>query len=186
MTVFPFKSATSLCSVQASVLTDKGVRRKSNEDCGRVVSAHHPEQLARKGVLVIVADGMGGHEGGEVASELAVRMGCGAYASAETDPQAALGEAFQTAKGQIYHLARRHRQLAGMGTTYTAVAVVDGMAYAAHAGDSRLYLVRADRIYRMTEDHSATMALVRQGLITMNEARDHDQRNVILRAMGTH
>ncbi len=186
MTVVPIKTATWKCIAQASVVTDAGARRKSNEDCGRVVSPQEPEELARKGVLVIVADGMGGHEGGEVASELAVRMVAEGYASAETDPQAALVQAFQAANSEIYHLARRHRQLAGMGTTCTAVAVVNGMAYSAHVGDSRAYLVRADRIYRMTEDHSVTMALVREGLLTLKEARDHDQRNVILRAMGTH
>lgn len=185
MTVVPIKPATSRYRVQASVLTDVGARRKSNEDCGRVVYPPDSEQLARKGILVIVADGMGGHEGGEVASELAVRMVSEGYAAAETDPEAALVQAFQAANGEIFHLARRHRQLAGMGTTCTAVAVVNGMAYSAHVGDSRAYLVRGDRIYRMTEDHSATMALVREGLLTMQEARDHDQRNVILRAMGT-
>ena len=95
-------------------------------------------------------------------------------------------KAFQEANREIYHLSRRHSQLAGMGTTCTAVAVVNGMAYSAHIGDSRAYLVRADQIYRMTEDHSATMAMVKEGLLTMNQAREHEQRNVILRAMGTH
>ncbi len=174
------------CTVGASVMTDTGLRRESNEDCGKVVWPRDPEQLAGKGVLAIVADGMGGHQGGEVASELAVRMVSETYASAESDPQGALVEAFRAANREIYHLSRRHRQLAGMGTTCTAVAVVEGFAYSAHVGDSRAYLVRSDRIYRMTEDRSATMALVKQGLITMNEAREHEGRNVILRAMGMH
>jgi len=186
MTVVPIKSSASRLTVEASIVTDIGVRRKSNEDCGRVVLPLEPEQLARKGVLVVVADGMGGHEGGEIASEVAVRMVCDGYLSFDADPQAALVNAFHAANGEIYHLARRHRQLAGMGTTCTAVAVVNGMAYSAHVGDSRAYLVRGDRIYRMTEDHSATLALVREGLLTLKEAREHQQRNVILRAMGTH
>lgn len=173
-------------SVQASVMTDTGPRRQSNEDCGKVVWPNDAEQLAKKGVLLIVADGMGGHEGGEVASELAVRMVSETYTSAKADPQAALVEAFRAANREIYHLSRRHAQLAGMGTTCTAVAVVNGMAYSAHIGDSRAYLVRGDHIYRMTEDHSATMAMVKEGLLTLQEAREHEERNVILRAMGTH
>jgi len=185
-TVRPTNPGIFECTIEASVLTDTGPRRQSNEDCGRVVWPANPAQVSRKGVLVIVADGMGGHEGGEVASELAVRMVAESYSSTLADPQTALVEAFQVANREIYQLARRQTKLTGMGTTCTAVAVVNGTAYSAHVGDSRAYLVRAGQIYRMTEDHSATMALVKQGLLTMNEARDHEERNVILRAMGTH
>lgn len=174
------------CAVQASVLTDKGPRRESNEDCGKLILPQDPERLASHGVLAIVADGMGGHEGGEVASHMAVHIVSEAYSTARTDPQTALVEAFETANREIYALSRHRSELAGMGTTCTAVAVVNGTAYSAHIGDSRAYLVRGGRIYRMTEDHSATMALVKQGLITMSEAREHEGRNVILRAMGTH
>jgi len=174
------------CSVQASVLTDKGPRRESNEDCGKVIWPRDPHQLASHGVLAIVADGMGGHEGGEVASHMAVHTVSEVYSAARTDPQTALIRAFQTANREIYALSRNRSDLIGMGTTCTAVAVVDGTAYSAHIGDSRAYLVRRGQIYRMTEDHSATMALVKQGLITMHEAREHEERNVILRAMGTH
>jgi protein phosphatase len=174
------------CTVEGSVITDTGPRRQSNEDCGKVVRPENPEQLARKGVLAIVADGMGGHEGGEVASHMAVETVSEVYSSSRVEPQSALVQAFQAANREIYQLSRRRSQLAGMGTTCTAVAVVNGIAYSAHIGDSRAYLVRGGQIYRMTEDHSATMALVKQGLISMNEAREHEERNVILRAMGTH
>jgi len=174
------------CVVEASVITDTGPRRQSNEDCGKVVRSENPEKLARKGVLAIVADGMGGHEGGEVASHLAVQTVSEAYSTSLAQPQAALVDAFHAANREIYQLSRRRTQLAGMGTTCTAVAVVNGIAYSAHIGDSRAYLVRGGQIYRMTEDHSATMALVKQGLISMSEAREHEDRNVILRAMGTH
>ncbi|HEV8042623.1 MAG TPA: PP2C family serine/threonine-protein phosphatase [Bryobacteraceae bacterium] len=174
------------CAVQASVLTDKGPRRESNEDCGKVIWPQDPQRLVSHGVLAIVADGMGGHEGGEVASHMAVHTVSEAYSAARTDPQTALVQAFQTANREIYALSRQRSELTGMGTTCTAVAVVNGTAYSAHVGDSRAYLVRGGQIYRMTEDHSATMALVKQGLITMHEAREHEERNVILRAMGTH
>jgi PPM family protein phosphatase len=174
------------CMVEASVISDTGPRRQSNEDCGKVVRPEDPQQLARKGVLAIVADGMGGHEGGEVASHMAVHSVTEAYSASGAQPQAALVQAFQAANREIYQLSRRRNELAGMGTTCTAVVVVGGIAYSAHIGDSRAYLVRGGQIYRMTEDHSATMALVKQGLISLNEAREHEERNVILRAMGTH
>jgi protein phosphatase len=86
----------------------------------------------------------------------------------------------------IFDHAKRQPQLTGMGTTCTAVAIVDGLAYSAHVGDSRAYLVRAGQLYQMTEDHSQTMEMVKQGMITLQEAREHPDRNVILRAMGTH
>jgi len=176
----------SACVVEASVLSETGPHRQSNEDCGRVVQPSGGDQAARKGVLAIVADGMGGHEGGEVASEMATRIVGDTYISSRHKPEDALVEAFQAANREIFDLSRRHTQLAGMGTTCTAVAVVDGVAYSAHVGDSRAYLVRNGQIYRMTEDHSATMQMVKQGLITLAEARTHENRNVILRAVGTH
>jgi protein phosphatase len=174
------------CTVDARIQSDAGPHRQSNEDSGRVLWQTEPEQALKKGVLVIVADGMGGHEGGEVASAMAVRIAGDVYSSAKSDPQRSLVDAFQAANREIFAYARDHSQLAGMGTTCTAIAVVDGVAYSAHIGDSRAYLVRGDQIYRMTEDHSATMAMVKQGLLTMSEAREHEDRNVILRAMGTH
>src|SRR3546814_73168 len=73
-----------------------------------------------------------------------------------------------------------------MGTTCTALVLRSGLAWCAHVGDSRAYLVRQGSVYRMTQDHSATMALVSQGLLSLAEARRHEDRNVILRAMGTH
>jgi PPM family protein phosphatase len=167
------------CRVDASVASDQGPHRQTNEDCGQVI-------VSGKGVLVIVADGMGGHKGGEVASAMTVRMVKEGFAASEADPGTALVKAVQEANREIYGVARRHAQLAGMGTTCTAVVVVDGMAYSAHVGDSRAYLVRGEQIYRMTEDHSATMAMVKQGVLTLKEAREHEDRNVILRAVGTH
>jgi serine/threonine protein phosphatase PrpC len=72
-----------------------------------------------------------------------------------------------------------------MGTTCTAVALVNGSAWLAHVGDTRLYLIRDGSAYRMTQDHSATMDLVKRGLLTLSEADHHEERNVILRAVGT-
>jgi protein phosphatase len=165
--------------VEASFVSDTGSRRTSNEDSATVVAD-------AQGTLVLVADGMGGHEGGEIASEMAARLVGENYSSANGDPQEALVKAFHVANRAIFERAKHEPALAGMGTTCTAVAVVEGFAYSAHVGDSRTYLVRDHQIYQMTEDHSAPMEMVKAGLISLSEAREHQDRNVILRAMGTH
>lgn len=172
--------------IVGAALTDTGAVRPANEDSVALVIPDSPSVLLKRGVLAVVADGMGGHEGGEVASELAVRILSECYYQHDGDPQAALAHAFATANAAIFHHARKRSQLAGMGTTCTAVAVVNARAYCAHAGDSRAYLVRGGQAYCMTEDHSATMELVKQGLLSHADARNHEDRNVILRAMGTH
>jgi protein phosphatase len=141
--------------------------------------------LERKGILMVVADGMGGHEGGELASRMTVDRVCRAYYEEDSDPQTALTGALHQANLEVLQHARANPQLAGMGTTCTAMAVVQGGAWLAHVGDTRLYLVRDGGAYRMTQDHSATMDLVKQGLLTLSEADHHEERNVILRAVGT-
>jgi PPM family protein phosphatase len=172
-------------TVLGSSLTDVGAVRTSNEDNVSVVIPQDLRQLRERGVLAVVADGMGGHEGGEVASGIATARVGERYYKEAGDPQQSLLRAFESANRDIYEHARKHNKLAGMGTTCTAVAVVNGMAYSAHVGDSRVYLIRGERIYCMTEDHSATMEMVKQGMLTLAEARHHEERNVILRAMGT-
>lgn len=172
--------------VSANFLTDRGPVRTNNEDSASVVIPASRQILESKGVLAVVADGMGGHEGGEVASSLATEHISKAYYDSTASAKEALADAFQGANKAIFEKARKDRSLAGMGTTCTAVAVVNGLAWAAHVGDSRIYLVRGGEPYRMTEDHSATMQLVNSGMITLAEAAYHEDRNVILRAMGTH
>lgn len=173
-------------TVIGAALTDVGAVRTSNEDSVALVVPDEIRKLGEKGVLAVVADGMGGHEGGEVASGIATSRVPETYYAAAGSPQQCLLKAFELANRQIFDHAQKNPQLSGMGTTCTAVAVVNGMAYAAHVGDSRAYLIRSDEIYCMTEDHSATMELVKQGMISLSEARTHEERNVILRAMGTH
>jgi len=173
-------------ALEASCLSDRGRSRPSNEDSVCVVVPEDPETLDHKGVLMVVADGMGGHEGGELASRIAVERIRTLYYSGGTSPEHALSRAFQAANEEVLTCARRHPSLAGMGTTCTAVVVRAGCAWLAHVGDSRLYLVRDGRAYRMTQDHSITMELVSRGLLTLAEADRHEERNVILRALGTH
>ena len=166
------------------LLSDPGCHREQNEDSARIVRAGAGSQ-GERGVLLVVADGMGGHEAGEVASQAAVEMIEKEYREARGTPGEALETAFRRAHAEILRLASSDAAKSGMGTTCTALAIVDGLAWAAHVGDSRLYLVRGHRIYQLSEDHTQCMELVRRGLMTMAEAQHHEDRNVLARAMGT-
>lgn len=172
--------------IEAGLTTDAGCVRANNEDSIRVVRPTTPDDLARRGVLAIVCDGMGGHEGGEIASRLAVETIVQRFEEDTNDPATLLQRAVQTANCAIYDAAQRTARLKGMGTTCTALIVRNGFAYAAHVGDSRLYLIRAGDIFLMTEDHSAVMEMVREGTLTLGEARHHPDKNVISRALGGH
>jgi len=172
--------------VVVGMSSDVGCVRELNEDSGRYVQPEDPEVLSHKGVLVVVADGMGGHSAGEVASRLAVEVVTRAYYEDSDDPRTALENAFHEANHEIHKAAEKDASKTGMGTTCTALVLQNGTAISAHVGDSRLYLVREDSIYLMTEDHSAVMEMVKAGLITLEQARHHPEKNVILRAMGSH
>jgi protein phosphatase len=171
--------------IVASVRTDKGCVREGNEDSGRLVRPSDAAQLARRGVLLVVADGMGGHSAGEVASQIAVDVIGRLYYQSQGDAHEALRGAVAEANRRIYAAAAADEAKRGMGTTCTALAVRGGQAHIAHVGDSRCYMLRAGEIYQLTEDHSAVMEMVRHGLITKEEARHHEDKNVILRALGT-
>jgi protein phosphatase len=129
---------------------------------------------------------MGGHSAGEVASTIAVDTISQELPWGSDDPATALLDVVRAANRRIFDTAATAEKLSGMGTTCTAVVLTDWKAYLAHVGDSRLYLVRAGEIYSMTEDDSSVMEMVRQGILTREEARSHADRNVILRALGTH
>jgi protein phosphatase len=169
-----------------SMLTDVGCVRELNEDSGTYVQPDDQEVLKSKGLLVVVADGMGGHSAGEVASGLAVEVISRVYYENGGDPRSALETAFHEANRAIYKMAEKDSSKSGMGTTCTALVLQSGTAISAHIGDSRIYLVRDGSIYLMTEDHSAVMEMVKMGLITLGQARHHPEKNVILRAMGSH
>ncbi|HEX8186202.1 MAG TPA: Stp1/IreP family PP2C-type Ser/Thr phosphatase [Blastocatellia bacterium] len=172
-------------TVVASLLTDPGCQREINEDSISYLKPSDPAKLASKGMLAIVADGMGGHSAGEVASSLAVQTVSLAYYESEGDVRSSLESAFLKANQRIFETSREDDGMRGMGTTCTALVLQNGSAIAAHVGDSRLYLVRDEKIYLMTEDHSAVMEMVKQGLISLEQARHHPDKNVILRALGS-
>lgn len=156
--------------------TDIGPRRDTNEDCFRL-----PEGGER---FTIVADGMGGHRAGEVASSMAVEA-FAAYMNKPFDGvENQMKNAMLYANGNVYHAAQVDPAKAGMGTTLTAVYLDEHDAYVAHVGDTRAYLMRNGVVMRITEDHTLVEALVLAGKITPAEARNHPQRNLITRSLG--
>jgi len=172
--------------LEACLLTDIGCCRETNEDAGQIIRPPDSRLFTEKGMLMVVADGMGGCEGGEIASQLAIQIVGQSYYANGSEASVALVSALTKANEAIYRLSLERPSLKGMGTTCTALALRDDLAWVAYAGDTRLYLIRNGGIYRMVEDHSAVMELVKQGVVSLQEARRHADRNVILRALGTH
>jgi PPM family protein phosphatase len=152
--------------------SDLGRQRRGNEDNYYVRSP-----------LFVVADGMGGAQAGEVASELAVRQFEGGLPDGR-DPAEALVELIQAANTRIHEEARRDAKHAGMGTTTTAAYLAGDTVIVAHVGDSRCYLLRDDDLIRLTRDHSLVGELVARGKLTEEQAESHPQRSVITRALG--
>lgn len=167
--------------------SDVGLTRSDNQDsCGKF--PEDSENLySQLGQLFIVADGMGGHQGGREASQMAVRIIQEQYFS---DPHGDIDEnledAFQAANREIYALASSNTGLLGMGTTCTAMALVAGNATIAHVGDSRAYRINDAAIEQLTEDHSQVAEMERQGILTHSEARSHPHRYLLNRALGAN
>ncbi|MGC8903935.1 PP2C family protein-serine/threonine phosphatase [Thermus sp.] len=156
--------------------THPGLKRSKNEDAvGHL--------LTPWGGVFVVADGMGGHRTGEVAARLAVESILGHFHEAEPSPKALL-EAFERANARIHQEAQRPENR-GMGTTATCLLLDLPYALVAHVGDSRAYLLRGEEFSLLTEDHSWVAERVRQGLLTVEEARTHRWRNVITNALGS-
>lgn len=173
-------------TLSASIQTDAGCVRKANEDSGRYVRPNDAETQSRKGTLTIVADGMGGHSSGEVASQMAVELiSRNYYSDQERDAPGALRKSVESANTEIFITSMTNRKFFGMGTTIIALVLLNDRAFAAHVGDSRLYRLRDRRLELLTVDHSQVMEMVKQGIISLEEARNHDDKNVILRAVGT-
>lgn len=164
-----------------ALLSDVGTDRPDNEDaCGHYVADDGG------GALFVVADGIGGYEGGEVASRMAVDITLEAYRSSPAvwGPAKRLQRAVQRANIEIHNRALTVPELRRMGTTLTAVVVDGGMLNAAHVGDCRLYLVRAGRITQISKDHTMVAERVRMGLMSAARARTHPERSVLSRSMG--
>ncbi|HMM20472.1 MAG TPA: Stp1/IreP family PP2C-type Ser/Thr phosphatase [Selenomonadales bacterium] len=158
---------------------------KAKSDIGRVREINEDSFICAPPLLV-VADGMGGHVAGEVASQLAAATLQKCVLSQTDQPAAAaLNKAIEQANTLIYRMAKEKNELSGMGTTVTAAYVDEAVLYWGHVGDSRLYLVRDGELQQITEDHSLVGELVRSGSISAEEALTHPHRNILTRAVGT-
>lgn len=172
--------------VEAASLTDVGLQRDNNEDSYLYWEPEPEDEFRRKGRLAIVADGMGGYEGGQEASRLAVETVRHVYDhNFNGDPQSTLILSLQTAHDAIQRYAFDHPEFSGMGTTCTALAIVDHQLFFAHVGDSRLYLIRGEAIQRLTRDHSYVGRLVETGIVRSEDAESHPQRHILTAALGS-
>ncbi|MBO8127684.1 MAG: Stp1/IreP family PP2C-type Ser/Thr phosphatase [Peptococcaceae bacterium] len=159
--------------------SEAGLVRPKNED-----SCYIDGDLG----LFAVADGMGGHVAGEVASKMALEVFSreveGRLMQGD-EAEAALVAGVMAANNEVFVASRRNKDYEGMGTTLAAAVVRDRELLTAHVGDSRIYLVRDGRIFQLTEDHSLVQQLVREGKIDNEEAQHHPYRNILSRALGT-
>jgi protein phosphatase len=171
--------------IEVSMLSDVGCRRSRNEDRVLILRPPGDPERDHRGLLAVIADGMGGHVGGEIASQIAVdTIGQAYFQQVGDNPIEALKASFVSANQAIHDAASREPSLLGMGTTCTALAIWNNQACFAHVGDSRLYRLRDGALTLLTSDHTMVMELVRVGLLTPDAARHHRDRSIITRALG--
>lgn len=170
--------------METGALSHIGKRRRLNEDsyfvenCGSYAYA-------------LVADGMGGHQAGDIASSMVNEIvhdyikSHFHYGMSEEDVEVLLRRAFIEANNKVYNYACTHSKMMGLGTTATFAMLYRGKLFTAHVGDSRAYMIDESGIRRMTVDHSYVQELVARGELTPEQAEHHPKKNYITRAMGT-
>lgn len=166
-------------------LTDKGKQRENNEDSIYVPAVTDDLKL------FIVADGMGGANGGEIASKSAIeciegyiRSEFGKIPREKENIEALIRKAIERANKYVYEKAKLNEEYRGMGTTIIVVLIYRSRVYVGHVGDSRLYRFRNHIVRQLTKDHSYVQALVKEGTITREEAKSHPRKNVLLKVLG--
>jgi serine/threonine protein phosphatase PrpC len=169
-----------------AIRTDPGAVRPLNEDSVVFVAPLNGDPAAAQGSLMLVADGMGGHAAGEVASALASQTVRRVYYECIGSAPRVLAAAFEAAHRAIQDWAEQNPECKGMGTTCTAIAVQNGQAWLAHVGDSRAYLLRNGVLTQLSEDQTLVAQLVREGKLTSEEAHNSPVSNVILQALGAN
>jgi PPM family protein phosphatase len=172
-------------SLRAVYYTDRGKVRQLNEDNGGIFRNSYGD------VLAIVADGMGGHQAGEVASEMTISLLQQQW-EATTEPfetpqmaEQWLNEQIKYVNDKVFEYSTSHKECEGMGTTLVAAICTEKFVTIAHIGDSRGYIYNEQGIRQLTEDHSLVNELVRTGQISKEDAEHHPRKNILLRALGT-
>lgn len=166
--------------VSAAGASDPGRVRSLNQD------AYHVGRVGAHCQLGVVADGMGGHISGELASRRAVEVLVETLQASRANPPVALARAAQAANVEVYNHAALHPEHKGMGTTLTAVLIDDQVGLVGHVGDSRAYLLRGSTLTQITKDHSYVQEQVDAGRLSPEEARVHPYANVITRCVGSN
>lgn len=161
--------------------SDKGRVRQANEDY------FAGEKIGREEYLFIVADGMGGHRAGDVASRLGTLSFISQYKKLRKKHQPivdAMNRALLKANLSILEKATSDPKKRGMGTTFSALVIAEMIAYFVHVGDSRIYMIRDNEMMQLTTDHTFVGKMVEEGRITEDEARDHPQKNILYMSLG--
>ena len=165
--------------------TDTGMRRANNQDSHISVRASHAAAWRQRGHVFMVADGMGAHAVGELASKMACDLIPHTYLKARAGtPSEAITKAFREVSALIYSRASANRDFQGMGTTCSALLLLPEGALISHVGDSRVYRVRKNRIEQFSFDHSLVWELVRRNHLTSEQANISVPKNVITRSLG--
>jgi PPM family protein phosphatase len=175
---------------KSAALTNIGMVRSNNEDCLFALDGETNTFGAKSFGIYLIADGMGGHQSGEVASNIACRtisrflMDKLIHVSSKPSPELLVKCSIESANRQIFRLASSSKEHNSMGTTITLGFKLDNKLYLGHAGDSRAYLIREGKMKQLTEDHSLMAYLMSKGAITSDEARNHPDRGQIFRFLG--
>ncbi len=160
------------------------MRYAALSDIGRAREINEDAYLANDEIFA-VADGLGGHQSGEIASSLAIKTLLEAKNElSEADPQALLIKCFEKVAATLYQSAILNPEQFGMGTTLTCALISDKKVCIAHVGDSRAYLLRKGGLKKLTEDHTLVAELVKEGRLSEEDALTHPQRNILTKALG--
>ena len=171
--------------IQAYAKSDVGKVREQNQD------SYYISEPLDKVQLFIIADGMGGYNGGEIASSLAVQSAKNYiennFESSDKDKESIIqlvASALEYANMVVYEKSKENEELSEMGTTMDICLIYNNKAYSGHVGDSRVYRIRKEFIRKLTQDHSYVQKLVKDGTITQEEAQHHPQKNMLMKALG--
>jgi protein phosphatase len=170
--------------VEHAGLSEQGPVRPNNEDFISHAEPAEDDDKTRRGWLFAVCDGVGGSDGGEIASREAARTLIEKYYSSIKPPARALRDAYAGCNMRVYDLGTSQRSARRMQTTMSALVLTANQMYVGHVGDTRVYRVRGKKIDLLTRDHSEVGELMRIGLLTAEEARHHPRRSIITRSLG--
>ena len=177
---------TEKSHLKSYALSHAGMSGKNNEDRFGVSAFLLEDEVKTPVLLSIMADGIGGHNAGEVAAEMVVDLVSRKVAESDgSNPVATLRKAIQGASTEVHSLARADRSRKGMGSTIVCTLIIGKKLYTAYVGDSRIYLIRDGKIQQLTKDHSWIQEALDTGLLTPEQAEGHPNAHVIRRFVGS-